>query len=512
MTILNEKRRTPVMSHRQSNLGLTPKAIKNRASGTKTNMARSKNAFTTLRILFGLTGIAIAAAAIAWLVRTDGMDFDQVELHTITRQPLRVVVQETGTLESSENIEIKSKVRGDNTITWVVENGVTVQAGDEILRLDTLLIEDEITERTKNAHASRSGADHWKANVEKARIAIEEYDHGRFKTQLMELEKNRTIADSNLTTAKNILGYQQQMRDRGYVSELDVDQQRLNVQQFKLIKEFEEIQIDVLENFSRHQESERLLGDYRAAQAEYLAAAERTKMDAIRRDLAISELANCTIRAKRAGTVLYPTKREWDRTPPIEEGATVHQEQLLLLMPNLDRMQVKIGIHESIVERVQEGLSATVQLPRATLTGTVSEVATVARAGGWWTGGVIKYDTIVQLPPGRQFKPGKSAKVELVLAHYDSVVTIPVDAVVQSNTGSYCWVREGNHAVRRALMLADTDDKMIVVQDGVDVGEEVVLMPAKWIDEAKREAGKRRVGISSPADHSTQRPTAAVSG
>jgi len=453
-----------------------------------------------MKLLLVFITVILAALILMTFARPEGINFDPIDLHTVTRQPLRVVVKETGKLESSENIEIKSKVRGDNTITWVVENGATVQAGDEILRLDTLLIEDEITERTKNAHGSRSGADHWKANAETTRIAIEEYDHGRFKTQLLELEKNRTIADSNLTTAQNILGYQQQMRDRGYVSETDVDQQQLSVQEFRLIKEFEQIQIDVLENYSRHQERERLLGDHRAAQAEYLASAERTKMDVIRRDLAIAELANCTIRAKRDGTVLYPTKREWDRTPPIEEGATVHQEQLLLLMPNLDRMQIKIGIHESLVERVRVGQTATIELPRSKLTGTVVEVATVARPGGWWTGGVIKYDTIIQLPAGQKVKPGKSAKVELVLADYESAVTIPVDAVIQSDDGSFCWVRDGNQAVRRSMVLGDTDDEMIVVREGIDVGEQVVLMPAKWIDEAKREAGKRRSSIAVPAD------------
>lgn len=460
--------------------------------------------------VYSLVGLVCVGTVVLGnaLVRPLSFNFDQVQLHTIATQSLRVVVRETGTLESSENIEIKSKVRGENTITWVVENGASVKAGDEILRLDTLLIEDEITERTKNAHASRSGADLWKANVEKARIAIEEYDHGRFKTQLMELQKNRTIADSNLTTAKNILGYQTRMRDRGYVSDLDVDQQKLSVEQFELIKEYEEIQINVLENYSRYQESERLLGEYRAAKAEYAAAAERSKMDAIRRDLATAELANCTIRAKADGVVLYPTGREWERKPRIEEGATVHQEQLLLLMPNLNEMQVKIGVHEAIVERIKVGQDASVELPRSTLTGTVREVATVARPGGWWTGGVVKYDTIVQLPTGRPLKPGKNADVEIVLAEYESVVTVPVDAVIQSDAGSFCWVRDGRVVAKRALQLGDTDDEMIVVHQGIDVGDQVVMKPAKWIDEAKREAGRRRsaTGTTDPSSGSVPSP------
>ena len=52
--------------------------------------------------------------------------------HTITRGDLLVTVTEQGTLESSNNLEIKCKVRGDNTIIWVIESGTEVQAGRRI--------------------------------------------------------------------------------------------------------------------------------------------------------------------------------------------------------------------------------------------------------------------------------------------------------------------------------------------------------------------------------------------
>jgi len=65
---------------------------------------------------------------------------------------LDVTVTEPGTLESSENTEIRCKVRGQNTITSVVESGSIVKEGEELLRLDTLLIEEQIHERTKYAH------------------------------------------------------------------------------------------------------------------------------------------------------------------------------------------------------------------------------------------------------------------------------------------------------------------------------------------------------------------------
>ena len=65
--------------------------------------------------------------------------------HTITRGDLLVTVTEQGTLESSNNAEIKCKVRGFSTVTWVVPGGTVVAQGDELVRLDTKVIEEEVS-------------------------------------------------------------------------------------------------------------------------------------------------------------------------------------------------------------------------------------------------------------------------------------------------------------------------------------------------------------------------------
>ena len=49
-------------------------------------------------------------------------------------------------------------------------------------------------------------------------------------------------------------------------------------------------------------------------------------------------------------------------------------------------MQVKVGIHESMIEKVRPGLRAIVTLPDRTLEAEVTSVASVTRPAGWWTG------------------------------------------------------------------------------------------------------------------------------
>jgi multidrug efflux pump subunit AcrA (membrane-fusion protein) len=168
-----------------------------------------------------------------------------------------------------------------------------------------------------------------------------------------------------------------------------------------------------------------------------------------------------------------------------EEGATVREQQTLLMIPDVTQMQVKVGIHESKVERLKLGMTAKVQLQELTLEGTVGEIAEVTRPAGWWTGNVVKYDTIIKLEPHSGLKPGMSAIVDVVLAKHDNVLTIPVAAIVESGAGFYCWVQTSDGVKQRVLKLGDSNDEFTVVLDGLIEGEQVVLNPLAFIEEAQ---------------------------
>ena len=157
-------------------------------------------------------------------------------------------------------------------------------------------------------------------------------------------------------------------------------------------------------------------------------------------------------------------------------------------MPDLETMQVKVGIHESIVDRVQPGQKAIVTLPDRTLEAEVTKVATVTKPAGWWTGNVVKYDTIIALPADAGLKPGMSAEVEVILAVHEDVLTVPVAAVVETEKGPFCWVKTAQGTTRRLLKLGDSNDVFIVVEAGLAEGDEVVLNPTALIEEARRDA------------------------
>jgi multidrug efflux pump subunit AcrA (membrane-fusion protein) len=427
----------------------------------------------------GLIAIAMVAAvaSVAALIRGAGSsrEVGPSLTHTISRGDLVVTVTEHGTLESSENTEIKCKVRGQSTVVWVVESGTVVQAGDELVRLDTLRIENSVNERTKYAHWSRSSAERSRATVARAELAVPEYLQGRYLSQLMTLEKDLAIAESNLRTAQNMLGHAEMMAERGYKSELEVEKFRFAVEQADLNVEVKATEIDVLKEYTKRIELETLRGNLKAARARLAADEERAIMDAARRDLAEKELKHCVVKAEQSGLVIHPSAARWRNAPEIEQGATVHKDQVLLLMPDLTKMQVKVGIRESLIDRVKPGLAARVMLPDGILDGEVSSVASVTKPAGWWSGNVALYDTIITLPPVPGLKPGMSAEVEIIVKLHEDVLRIPVAAIVETAEGDFCWVRTDEGLKRRSLRLGDTNDVFTVVKAGLKEGDQVVL-------------------------------------
>ncbi len=414
-------------------------------------------------------------------------------IHPISRGDLVVTMTLVGTVESSVNTEIKCKVRTASVpILWVIESGSEVKPGDELVRLGTLEFEDRILQVSKWTHVTRSAAERSKADLANAELAISEYLEGRYRSDLMNLEKDLAIAESNLRVAQNMLDHAKMLAERGYASALEVEERTFAVTRAELNVEIKKTEIDVLRNYTKAMELETLNGNLKATKARHDADMERAKQLADQLPLALADLEHCVVKAERRGLVMYPTAEPWKRAPEIEVGATVYMGQTLLIMPDLSKMQVKISVPEDTVQRIKPGLAARITLQDETLDGQVSSVASVTAPTSRWTGSIVTYDTTVKLPSVEGLSPGMSAEVEVIIGRHSGVFTIPVAAVVETAAGNFCWVKTAEGARRRALELGETNDVFTVIKAGVEEGDEVFLNPHAF-------EGKK-AGVVKPLD------------
>ena len=125
---------------------------------------------------------------------------------------------------------------------------------------------------------------------------------------------------------------------------------------------------------------------------------------------------------------------------------------------------------------------------------------------------MVKYDTIIRLGPQSGLKPGMSAIVDIVLAEYSDVLKLPVAAIVESPDGYLCWVRTATGIRKRAIELGDTNDEFTIVTAGLVEGDEVVLNPTAYLEEAQIEAMKSAPDSEDPESSSSPPVEAAASG
>jgi HlyD family secretion protein len=451
----------------------------------------SKNGRNLRRILFVIGTLSLIMGTSIYVSRKSKPQETEVGLtYTVTRGELLVTVTEQGALGSSNNTEIKCEVRGSSTVTSVVEGGSHVEPGDVLVQLDTKVIEEQVSLTRTNALIATATLERSLANFASAQIAIDAYKEGRFQTQLMELERSQEAAERNLRVAQEMLDHSEDLFRQGFVTALEVEGNDFTVTQAQLELDVVNTEIMVLNDYTREMEMATLEGNLSAAESKLAADQAGLEMELKRKAQAEVELEACTIFAERSGIVIYPSAAEWKSEPDITEGATVRKDQVLLLMPDMTQMQVKVGVHESIVERVAPGLKAIVTLPdrELKLEAEVTSVASITRPAGWWTGNIVKYDTIIQLPSVEDLKPGMSAEVEIVIARHEDVLTIPVSTVLETTEGDFCWIETAGGPQRRALRLGDSNDVHIIVEDGLQEGDEVVLNPIAFIEEARIES------------------------
>ena len=405
--------------------------------------------------------------------------------HTTAIGSLSVTVTENGAVESSNNKEIKCLVQGGSTVLWVIETGTLVKPGDELVRLDQSKIEDKILQQRivyETALANKITAE---SDVAVAEISITEYLEGSYREERSLVEKE--IFEAEQALRKTELSYDSAVRltAKGVLKGLQLEGEKFAVDSAKKDLEMKKTKLDSLEKYSKEKTMQQLRSTLRAAQAKLASFEASLELEKTRLDREMKQLENCVIHAETSGMVIFPSMAAWKDTPDIAEGAVVREQQTLLIIPDVSKMQVKVGIHESKIDRLKVGMPAKVQLQDLVLEGEVSDIAEVTRPAGWWTGNLVKYDTKVAIQPHPGLKPGMSAVVDVVLAKHDDVLTIPVASIVESKDGFNCWVETAKGVEKRELQLGDTNDEFTVVETGLSEGDKVVLNPMAFVDEAQ---------------------------
>ncbi|MBN2291765.1 MAG: efflux RND transporter periplasmic adaptor subunit [Pirellulales bacterium] len=442
---------------------------------------------------FSFSGIVVAIVAltsiglVVWYF-LPSFDFSSAEvmplMHTVERGEFLYEITENGSVESASNVEIRCEVhargQGGATIIEIVPEGTYVKPGDFLVQFDDSALETDLTKQEIVCNTSKAAVIKAETDLANAEIALKEYIEGTFKQEQQRIKANMAEAEEEVRKADDYYEYSKKLAKRGYITKVKLEGDAFAKVKANNRLEEAKTELHVLEDYTKQKMVNQLESAIKTAIAHLDSEKASFKLDEDQRKLLESQIEKCTIRAEEPGQVVYAneTNRRGDREVIIEAGTTVRERQVIIRLPDPQKMQVAAKINEAKVTHVKEGMPVTIRLdayPGREFKGVVEKVNEYPAAAAWWAGSVKEYEAFIKIlgsPKG--LKPGLTASVWIQVERLPDVIQVPVQSVFEHGKKHYCVVRKNNEWQAQEVEIGSTNDKTVVIKNGLEPGMQIV--------------------------------------
>jgi HlyD family secretion protein len=453
--------------------------------------------------LAAITLITACAAYAFILARKARPAWEKLPAVAVRRTSFDVRLTASGLAQSSqqtvvkcqlENLRVRSRggaffAGGASTILEIVPNGIMVRKGDVLCRLDASEYEDVAQAQELKVLQHQSEMVQTALALQSAEIALKEYREGLLPQEIVGMQGQIALAESEMKAAADRLAWSERMHSKGYASLRQVANDRAALLSSTLRLKQAQMELEIYRRFN----STKTLVSLRAEveKARKWAIHEAGDYDKSKVLLANYRrlIDRCAIRAPHDGFVIYAngTFRSNDERVLIEQGASVYQGQELFYFPDLSKMEVLVMLHESVVGRVRNGMQANVRFEGSedvVWEGHVRSVEDLPKRG---RNEVPYYPCRVALeecPSG--LLPEKSAEIEIQVERRRDVLAVPSEAVSVDCGSHVCFVIGASGPERREITLGGTTSELTEVTDGLKEGEQIVLKPKPILERPDR--------------------------
>ncbi|MFO0064582.1 MAG: efflux transporter periplasmic adaptor subunit, partial [Pirellulaceae bacterium] len=189
-------------------------------SGRSTQTAPSRSG-SILWLVLLLIGILGSSGYAYWRYREAKATSpsNQPVMQAVMRGPFDHIVLEQGEIESSSNVEVKCEVKGKGTsgtpILWVIDEGTYVKNGEELVKLDSSQLENDLKSQRITLSAAEALVISSEAAVKQAMIARQEYLEGTYLTERKAILSEIAVAEQDLRKAELSLASAERLAAKG---------------------------------------------------------------------------------------------------------------------------------------------------------------------------------------------------------------------------------------------------------------------------------------------------------
>ena|GEM_PF-1433678 len=435
---------------------------------------------------------------------------------------LSVVAQDRGSLEPSHTADVYNKVEGPITIISLQPEGARVKKDDLVCELDSATLRDTLTNQviaTEGANAAYLNA---KMTREVAEIGLKEYEEGIYLYKRLEVSNEIERTQSAIAKAEARLKRVRAARERvtamttgqgglkspaDVVAMLDLDDRLDDLEQLldreQKARDIALAKRGLLEIYSKVKTVKELRRDIEKALLDEIQKKAVWEFEHSKQAKLERQIKDCRLLAPRDGMIIYandPARLGNRPRAQIEEGGIVRERQKIFSIIDLQGpMRVNAKFHESKVSQIGAGLPARIQVdmfPNENFKGVVQAVAPLPDPSTLFDTNVKVYTVWVDITNGiPNLRPGMTAKVEVMVADLDKVLSVPVEATVRYDQKDHVAVRTAAGEIEwREVTLGLTDGHRVEVKEGLKPGEKVALKVEQLLSEEQ----KQKVANSPP--------------
>ncbi len=454
----------------------------------------------TLWVLFGLVLSSVAGGGYYWYAHRDTTNtaaLQKVIVQQVKRDRFIHEITQRGEIESASNIDVYCEVKSSGTgstgvaILDVIPEGAQVKKGEVLATLDASTLEKERTAQQIVCNTSEALLIQSTNLHETAKIALQEYVNGTFVSSEQTILSEIFVAEENLRRAEGYLKYSEELAARNFYTTLQLEADRFAVEKAKNDLETAKTKLMVLRDYTKLKTTKQLEADIKTTEAkmrtdERIHALDNQKLAEIE-----AQIAKCKIVAPADGQVVYNNDHDdWDdNATVIKQGAVVRERQVVFKLPDPEQMQVKAKVNEANVNRVRVGMQASITVdafPDRQLRGVVTKMNDYPEPSGWRGSNTKEYAAFVKiLDSPKGLRPGMTSNVQIRVEERPDQLMVPVQTVVERDGKHYCLVRGTERLEARQILLGSTNDKYLVIEDGLQEGENVLLNPRLYIEKVK---------------------------
>jgi HlyD family secretion protein len=401
------------------------------------------------RIIYSVAGLGTLALITIGLARlkpaaprVDG----PVWSDTVKRGPLLITIHGNGTL-------IPEVIRWVPTMNQGRIENILVLPGAAV-KADTVLVElsnPEVEQAAFDASWQLKAAEAELANL---RVQLE----GQRLTQ----KAAATVAQANYTSAKLDAEVNENLAKDGLVPAITLKQALAKAEELKKISEVED-------------ERYRIVADATEAQL----AVQRAKVEQLRAQL---ELKQHQVDALKVRAGLDGVLQQLGDTATLQRGQQLMAGANVARVANPAKLKAEIRVAETQAKDVFIGQIATIDTRNGVIKGHV------VRSDPGAQNGTVTVDVALDGPLPRGARPNLSVDGTIEIERLDDAVYVgrPVQGQPDSTIGLFKLVDAGKHAVRVPVKLGATSVSSVVIKDGLEVGDQVILSDMSAYDAHER--------------------------